>query len=195
MDSPDPSETLAVVWASKEAAYKLFAKTGDNRRHFVPRQFVLEIARLGELTREGQLNVTHGGMEAKIEISIKKRWVHAIATLPGCGLVRWSVQEIEQRSLDGQQARVESEAVRLLAAELLCKCGERDLVLEFEGRIPILRRKVGGQAPIGISLSHHGAFVGVAIAWPGSGASTHEWHSDRFSELSSQGAMCSTFTA
>jgi hypothetical protein len=195
MDSPDPSQSLDVVWASKEAAYKLFARIGDNRGHFIPREFVLDSDGLGELTREGQMSVTHGGVEARVEVSIKKRWVHAIATFLGCGVVQWNVREIEQRFLDGRQARVESEAVRLLAGELLSKCGERDVVLKFEGRKPILSRKAGGQAGMGISLSHHGAFVGVAIAWPGGKASLDQRPSGRFLELSSRGAMCSTFTA
>jgi phosphopantetheinyl transferase (holo-ACP synthase) len=195
MRSPDPCRCLAMVWASKEATYKLVAKTEGIRRHFVPREFVLDVDRFKESNRKCRSKVSHKGVEARIEITVAERCVHAVATLRESRLVWWGVRELEQQYLDYRQARVESEAVRTLAGELLTKYGESDLVLEFLGRIPIVRRKSGGYAGMGISLSHHGAFVAVALARSIARYSVEKQLGNRLVENSSQGVMCSTSTA
>lgn len=195
MDSQDPCRSLAIVWAAKEATYKLLA-SGGNLPHFIPRRFSLDHASLRNLTCECPMKVTYEGMEAtRVEIKATSRWVHAIATFREFGVVRWSVQEIDQRLNNGHAAKVESEAVRKLAAELLSKCGERDVVLEFVKKIPTLRRRLGGLLGTGISLSHHGAFAAVAITWPLGEPLLDESHGVDFLQGSSRRKMCSTFTA
>jgi len=193
LESPDPSLSLAVLWASKEATYKLVSKS--SRTHFIPRQFALDAAELRKVNRKYELKVTNRDLEARVEITATERWVHAIATFPEGGPVRWGVRKIEQRFPCAQQVKVESEAVRLLARELLSECGDGNSKLEFVGRIPILKREVDGQKEMGISLSHHGSYVAVAIAWHSCEVSLNESFSDRFAGLISWGKMCSTFTA
>jgi phosphopantetheinyl transferase (holo-ACP synthase) len=192
--SADPSTSLAIVWASKEAAYKLHSKQFAPCR-FVPRQFVTDIDNRVELKSNGKLIVTYAEMRTSVEILVTKRWVHAVARCSEGTVLRWAVREIEQCFLDGRQARGESEAVRFLAAELLLNFGHKDLSLEFAGKIPRVMRKTGGHAGIDISLSHHGAFAGAAVAWPLDKASLYTQSNCRFLEHSAPEGLCSTFTA
>jgi phosphopantetheine--protein transferase-like protein len=194
MHSPDPCRFLAMAWASKEATYKLVAREG-NLRHFIPRQFSVEIAGAERKHSQYRFKVTHASMEVVVDVRATERWVHAIAAFPEGRVVHWRVQEIEQKFQDARQARVESEGARLLANELLTECAEGDVVLEFEGRMPAIRRKIAGRAGMGISLSHHGAFVAAAIALPLGDASFAGGLSGLFTKDSSRGQMCSTFTA
>jgi phosphopantetheinyl transferase (holo-ACP synthase) len=192
--SADPSTSLAIVWAAKEAAYKLHAKRSVHCR-FVPQQFVTDIENRVGLVSNGKLIVIYAGMRTNVGISVTKRWVHAIATSPEDTALHWGVRGLEQCFRDGRQARGESEAVRFLAAELLVNSGHEDLSLEFAGKIPKVMRKTGGHAGIDISLSHHGAFAGVAVAWSLDKASPRTKSHCRFLKRSAPEGLCSTFTA
>ena len=174
--------------------YKLLAKDGT-QRHFIPRQFEVGIAGIKVKHSETQVTVRYEGMEARAKLRATGRWVHAIATFPGRKLVRWAVQEMEQRFPNSQQAKAESETVRKLTLKLLSKYGENDLYLEFMGRVPTLRQRLGGHSGVGISLSHHGAFAAVTLAWPLDKASPDLWYGGRLLQVSSRRKMCSTFTA
>lgn len=159
-----PSVTLAALWASKEAAYKLFSKKTNCR--FVPKRFVVCSGNLARLTATGTAMVTHGGVSAKVELSLTENWVHAIAISPGVQAVRSAVHEIERSCREVCQAQAESEAVRFLAAELISRYCREEVLLDFHGRTPILTLKAGGRAAIDVSFSHHGKFAAVAMAWP-----------------------------
>lgn len=192
--SNDPSKSLAIVWAAKESAYKLLARQLAQCQ-FIPRQFLTYFPNGVPTNPGGEIVVTYAGMEVRVAISLTDRWVHAVASYHGDEMVCWAVREIDSYPLCGGQARHESEAVRILAAELLAeRCG-RELVLEFVGRIPTLRPKDGGLADIDISLSHHGRFVAVAIA-ARAGQHFLPWQLDsRSVEVSSLEEMCFTCTA
>lgn len=158
-NSPDPCKTLAAVWASKEAAYKLVSKQFLNCR-FVPRNFVTQFEDEVLLSSDAELVVTYAELRANVQIALTERWVHAVATFSETTVVHWAVREIEKCIPHGELARAESEAVRYLATDLLSTCGKRGLTLRFSGRIP----RLSGDE-MDISLSHHGAFAGAAIAW------------------------------
>jgi len=139
--------------------------------------------------------VTYAGIRVSVAISLTDRWVHAVASNPGSEMVRWAVREIDSYPLHGSQARRESEAVRLLAAELIAECCGRELVLEIVGKIPTLRMKDGGLADIDISLSHHGGYVAAAIAATAGKPFLPSQLGSRFVEVSSLEEMCFTCTA
>lgn len=154
-----------MVWASKEATFKLLSQNSI-RSHFVPREFDVDISGIESLNFESRLNVSHLGLKASVKIHAAKHWAHAIATFSEFNVVRWSVRQIVRGSADPHNAQIESESVRRLAGELLSIYGKGNLILEFEGKIPRVRSKTGGRSEIGVSLSHHGAFLGAAIAFP-----------------------------
>lgn len=190
-DSADPSRSLAVAWASKEAAYKLFSKQLA-RRCFVPRQFVARAENGTSLDSTSGVRITYEGIEAVVAICSTGQWVHAIATLFEDQIVRWAVKNIERGSAPGARAKYESQAVRFLAKQLLQRCGLEDAELEFAGRVPTVRRKEQLCGEIGISLSHHGAFAGAVIAWPSNESLRPQRMDHKISEISSREAVCST---
>ena len=190
-DSADPSRSLAVVWASKEATYKLFSRQLP-RRCFVPRQFVTRTENGTPLDSASEARVTHEGIEARVAISGTGQWVHAIATLIEGQVVRWTVQNIERGFPSHAGARKESDAVRFLARQLLLLCGLEDAELEFIGKVPTVRRKERGCGEIGISLSHHGAFASAVITWSAGASAQPQQMNHRILEVSSWEAVCST---
>jgi phosphopantetheine--protein transferase-like protein len=193
-DSADPSRSLAVVWASKEAAYKLFSKQIP-RRCFVPRQFATWTENGTPLDSASELRVTHAGIQAKVTIVSTDQWVHAIATLFEGLVVRWTVQNIERFFPYHTRAKSESDAVRFLARQLLFTCGLQDAELEFVGRVPTVRRSGRDCKEIGISLSHHGAFASAVITLPDGESSPAQRMNHSFLEVSSWEAVCSTCMA
>ncbi len=193
-DSADPSQSLAVVWASKEAAYKLLWKQLA-LGFFVPRQFTVRAKNGETLNSASELRVTHAEIQARVAISTTGQWVHGIATLLEGQVVRWTAQDIGRRFSGHAAARNESDAVRFLAKRLLLACGLEDAELEFVGRVPTVRRRERGCREIGISLSHHGAFASAAIAWQADESSSPQEMNHRFLEISSWEAACSTCMA
>lgn len=192
-DSEEPSRSLAVVWASKEAAYKLFSRQ-FSLGSFVPRQFVIQSEDEAPLDSLAEVRVKHAGIPAIVAISRTSQWVHAIAALSPGQVVRWTVQNIGRGSRDLVTAKNESAAVRSLARQLLLICGFEDAELEFVGRVPNVTRKNRICTEIGISLSHHGKYASAAIAWPAEHGSALLPLNHSFLEVSSREAACSTCT-
>lgn len=154
---------LAVLWAAKEAAYKLAAKQSAIG-HFVPRQFATH-SESDLLGAKAELIVScaEWGQEVRVKTTLTERWIHAVATNPKVTTVCWAVREMEQGKLPSPQVQTECAAVRSLANDLIARFGGQGLTLQFFGRIPRLMQ-IGLQTnEMDISLSHHGAFVGVAI--------------------------------
>jgi phosphopantetheine--protein transferase-like protein len=159
--SQNPSKDFCLVWAAKEAAFKIFSKHRKDL-HFAPRQFVTDFAvRMDE--PHSTLQVYFADVFARVAISSTDHWVHAVATIPGWRAIRWSVQEMVGEVSVVAKSHAESLAVRALALEVLAKSGEQDLRLKFTGRIPSLTFADGERAPFDISLSHHGRFVSAAL--------------------------------
>ena len=163
-ESSNPARSLAAVWAAKEAAYKLLARS-SNLTHFVPREFVTDFAHCNSLPYSAELYVSHYRLRARVRIYETTQWLHAVAMSPRCGKVQWRVQEIEKDSHREITPADESAAVRQLAKELLQECGMKNVMLQFVGKIPTPRKAGALDGEEAISLSHHGRFVAAAIAW------------------------------
>lgn len=159
-----PSVTLAALWAAKEASYKLMAK--KTKRYFVPRQFAVRFGNPDRRTAAETALVTYGGIVTRVELSLTESWVHAIAFSAEIQVVCWSIREIGRCFCNDRQERNESEVARSLAAELAARYCQEDLQLDFDGSIPVLTLKSGDRAGFDVSLSHHGKFAAVGVAWP-----------------------------
>jgi hypothetical protein len=179
-----------VVWAAKEAAYKLISKE-LHREHFVPREFVTTFDGGLEWESSLEFNVFYADTQMSVAVAVSEECVHAIATIPGGVVLGWRVREIADCSLEGLAAPTESEAVRILAAQVLSDLG-REEVLDFAGRIPVLRRVDSGVRKGCISLSHHGAYAAVAV---GRAKSDTEGAVERLTRVVSSGESCSTCMA
>jgi phosphopantetheinyl transferase (holo-ACP synthase) len=191
--SPDPAKALALIWASKEAAYKAFSKQLPEC-HFVPREFVIQVEHRDPIEINQKLSILYAGLQTEVSIFAKEGWVHAVAAFPGMR-IRWAVREIEECFLGDRKASSESEAVRFLANALIEELGLQDASLQFDGRVPKLTRKGGGSAGIDVSLSHDGAFAAAAIGWPLVRRVGTPWDETDFAETKSSEAICSTCTA
>lgn len=127
-------EALATIWASKEAAYKLFSKQLE-LPHFVPNQFEIQVEECDFGRMDKKLSIRFRGMQAEISIFSEEKWVHAVAALPAMRIC-WAARETEGCFPDGRKARGETEAVRFLARDLIDDLNLRDVRLHFEGRVP-----------------------------------------------------------
>ena len=163
-EAESPSLTLSALWASKEAAYKLFSR--ETRCPFVPRQFSVHLEDSVRLNGAEVAMVVHGGIPVRVELSVTDDWLHSTAISPAIQSVCWRVREIDRGSRGGCQPLDESKAARLLADELASRYCEVDVLQDFQCRIPIFKYKNGGDAAIKVSLSHHGRFAAVAMGWP-----------------------------
>jgi phosphopantetheinyl transferase (holo-ACP synthase) len=193
-ESAIPSRSLAVVWASKEAAYKLLVQEGIDCK-FVPRQFVTDFKDRSETCSGFKFAVHYCGIRRIVTIATTKSWVHAVAISPEDSIVRWVVGKMESCHPRWGQSLNESNVVRRLATGLLSDSGQENVVLEFRERVPVLRCKAGGPAGIGMSLSHHGAFAAAAIAWAPGPESRKQPVVHCFTETSALEGMCSTYIA
>jgi len=189
-----PNTSLAVMWASKEATYKLLSRH-LNLHHFVPREFVTNLDSCTSLHSCAELQVCYGKDQATVTTFLNERWVHAVATVSGSDDLHWRVQEMHKSPFHEITPRDESEAARRLAKELLLKCGWKNVVLDFVGKAPTLKQEGENGAEMGISLSHHGAFVAVAIAWSSSNPGRHEGVAYDSMVRPPSGEACSTCTA
>jgi phosphopantetheine--protein transferase-like protein len=192
--STDPCKTLAVIWASKEAVYKLISKQVGSC-HFIPRQFETDFVHPASSCSNGKAVVNYEGVRADVEIMLTEQWVHTVATFPEPKVVRWAVREIKSWFRPGSQARAETDAARSLAAKLLSLYGSPDLTLSCSGKFPSVRRTSGEAAEMGVSLSHHGAFASAAIAWSSKYDSLHPDDRSRLAVAFCLEEMCSTSTA
>jgi len=163
-DAERPSVTLAALWASKEAAYKLFSR--ETCCPFIPKQFAVCLENSGRLNSAEVAMVIHAGVSVRIELSVTDDWLHATAISPAVQFVRWKVREIGMGCTGGCQPLGESKAARLLADELASRYCEEGVLQGFRGGIPIFKNKKGGDAPVKVSFSHHGRFAAVAMGWP-----------------------------
>lgn len=191
--SASPVRGLAVVWAAKEAAYKLMAKQFPQCR-FIPRQFVVQIENRDPARFDQNLSILYAGVQTEVSLFAEERWVHAVA-VASLMKVHWVVREIEKCFLGSRQANNESEAVRFLANGLLEELGVRDVSLQFDGKVPKLKRKDGSHSGMDVSLAHHGAFAAAAITWPGCYPQSRIFEDAGFAEMKNSEAACFTFTA
>jgi len=162
--SKNAVRALAAVWGAKEAAYKLVSRS-SNPPHFVPRDFVTDLARRNSRRHLDELQVSWNEKQVTVAIFGNAQWLHAVAVFsPSCKL-HWRVQEIRKPMLQAITPKDESESSRQLAKELLQETGLKNLSLDFLGKIPALRQRGSCYREIAISLSHHGRFAAAALAW------------------------------
>jgi phosphopantetheinyl transferase (holo-ACP synthase) len=144
-----PNRLRWMLWAAKEAAYKL-ARKRNPRVVFSPSRFVVGLD--ARLTGE----VIHEDERFAIRVCSSGDALHAIA-MDGAEESLVTGLEPAPDALDAGAA-VRALAVRTLAARL--RAPARTIRIERRGRIPTL--EVPGLAPIDLSLSHHGRFVAFA---------------------------------
>ncbi len=147
-----PERLRWMLWAAKEAAYKV-AKKLDAEAVWSPRHFVVE---LGENLAGC---VRHRDREIPVRVELGAGFVHALAT-DGTWEAGERRANVAASDEDDASAAVRALARRDLAVWL--GANEEELAIERRGRIPALLR--GGVATaLDLSLSHHGRFV----AWAG----------------------------
>ena len=152
-ESEAPNPLRWAFWAAKEAAYKV-AKKLDDATVWSPLRFVVHF--------EGGLEgtVEHAGHEYPVRVESDAERVHAVATDARGSFARIRARVAELPTPDADP----SAAVRALArADLAPLLGASADALEIarRGRIPVLRL-AGADAPLDLSLSHHGRFVAWA---------------------------------
>jgi phosphopantetheinyl transferase (holo-ACP synthase) len=163
--SCEPARDLAVVWAAKEATFKLAAKA-YGIEHFVPREFVTNFVDSGSaFSDEMTLEVSFAEAVARVDVSLNPRWVHAIATLGESCFVDWRVQETRSCARNVLAPAEESECVRRLALELLKEHGFYNVRFALKRGIPELERASTSDTELDVSLSHHGTYVAAAVSW------------------------------
>ena len=191
-EAENPSLTLAALWASKEATYKLFSR--ETGFPFIAKQFVVRLKSPTRLASTETAIASYRGIPTRVELSVNGQWIHATSISQSAQIVRWKVREIDAASPGSLQPRQESEAVRSLALDLTSRYCQEDVLQGFQGRIPVLTNEAGNHLGIEISFSHHGRFAAVAMAWavgqPG------RFLPDKFrGKLTSWEETCSTCTA
>jgi phosphopantetheinyl transferase (holo-ACP synthase) len=140
-------------WAAKEAAYKV-AKKLDDAAIWSPVRFVVHI----DATGAGR--VEHEGRDISVRVEKDAERVHAVASDTSASLSQVRARVAELPTEDANP----SAAVRALACEDLAGVLGRDaelLEIARRDRIPVLR-VAGEDAPLDLSLSHHGRFVAWA---------------------------------
>lgn len=161
-----PARLRWMLWAAKEAAYKVARKL-DPQVGFSPRRFVVRL----EDAQRGI--VTHEGARLHLRLDVDAERVHALASegpIPERELVRGCLRL-------GPEGPGASGAVRLAALRALAPllgAPADQLAFVREGRVPRLRLR-GAPVPVDVSLSHHGRFaafaaVPAAVAAPGGAA-------------------------
>ena len=145
-----PDRLRWILWAAKEAAYKL-RKQSDPSIIFSPSRFEVSL----DDTLRGV--VEHEGERLRVEVSVIGDLVHAIATPPGSGSE--IVTGVETSEHPNASRAVRTLTVRSLARRLgLPESGLRVL---RAGRVPHLQ-VVGRNRRLDLSLSHHGRYVAFA---------------------------------
>ncbi len=148
----EPNRMRWILWAAKEAAYKLARKL-DPETAFAPARFVV---RLDE-TFAG--TVGHAGRELDVRVCAEGSAVHAIATDDPARRSRiTSALEATDEPLQASAA-VRALAIRTLARRLGIPAAE--LSIGSRARIPFGEVR-GSARRVDLSLSHHGRFVAVA---------------------------------
>jgi len=139
-----------MLWAAKEAAYKLVRKR-DPRVSFSPRRFVVRLdARL-----EGE--VEHAGRVYAVRLGNAGDALHAVARDGSPARIVSGVAATQDLRHASRAAR---ELASLAVAEHLGVPLDA-ILLGRRGRIPTLQVR-GLATPLDLSLSHHGRFVAFA---------------------------------
>jgi phosphopantetheinyl transferase (holo-ACP synthase) len=142
------------LWGAKEAAYKA-ARRRDPAVRFHPREFAVS----GDV-------VTHASGRYRVTFSSAGGALHAVAALEGDGECALSgcarLAPVETPSAAARRLAIEAAAEHL-------GCAPAELAVGSVDRVPYLLR---GGSPCGgaLSLSHHGAFAGFALALDGARA-------------------------
>lgn len=147
-----PARLRWILWAAKEAAYKVARKL-DPKVIFSPRRFIVS------LDADLQGTVEHDAMQFQVRVEESPECVHALA----------SEAPLSEGMRVARVARVAEgvdlgAAARSLAVEdvaTLIGASPDDLEVEKEGRIPILLAR-GERCSADLSLSHHGRFAAFA---------------------------------
>ncbi len=142
-----------ILWSAKEAAYKA-ARRGRAGIVFSPARFVVE------LDRSLCGSVTVGDHRWPVRVQIGAECVHAVVSADESFAGTLS----SSRRLTSTERGDPSHAVRRFAIASIADAlgvAASDLQIEKNGRIPqlIVAREV---APVALSLSHHGAYMGFA---------------------------------
>ena len=145
-----PDRLRWILWAAKEAAYKL-RKQSDPSTIFSPSRF--------EVSLDDALRgtVEHEGKRLRVEVTVVGDLVHAVATLSG------SESEIVT-GVEASDRPNASRAVRTLTVRNLAQrlgLPESGLCVLRTGRVPRLE-VVGRNRRLDLSLSHHGRYVAFA---------------------------------
>jgi phosphopantetheinyl transferase (holo-ACP synthase) len=172
--SPSPHRLRWILWAAKEAAYKVARKL-DASTVFSPSRFVVRV--------ESNV-VEHEARRYRLQVLQTSDWVHALAcddvgrgfhpppTGPSGPVQRG---DLKARIFSGAHAPLGvpwkarptsfSLAVREIALDALAAALDeepRELAIVTRNRIPQVERR-GAPAPVDLSLSHHGRFVAYAF--------------------------------
>jgi phosphopantetheinyl transferase (holo-ACP synthase) len=152
-----PERLRWILWAAKEAAYKVARKL-DPKATFAPARFAVRLdARL-------RGRVEHAGRRLFVAVRAEPGSLHAIAS---------DAELAPERLLLGQErlappAADPGQAVRRLALEeLVLRLGAApsELAIARRGRVPQLLRR-GEASGLDLSLSHHGGLVAFACELP-----------------------------
>jgi phosphopantetheinyl transferase (holo-ACP synthase) len=158
--SEAPARLRWILWAAKEAAYKV-ARKQEATTVFSPRRFRVT------LPRPGCAVVAHEGRHFAVTIAARRDHVHAVAR-DGKAPHGWSlvtgVCRLAGSGGPGMRHDLPSAAVRDLAIARLAgrlRVPACELAIERDGRVP--RLVVRGQPALAdLSLSHHGRLVAFA---------------------------------
>jgi len=151
-ESSVPGRTRWVLWAAKEAAFKL-ARKCDPRVVFSPRRFGVSLGLPGRAT------VRHEEQTFSVRIATPGHALHALALEPSRsgGRFVWAVEACRPGDDPSRAAR--SLAARVLAEEI--HLPQSALHFEKQGRIPSIRVD-GRDELLDLSISHHGRYVAFA---------------------------------
>lgn len=161
--SASPDILLWAFWAAKETAYKVISKSHPGA-DFSPLRYHTAFSRSNGNLLPGMVKTPHG--RVTVNVFLFHTHVLCIGTDDihrHLDYVRWGCQTMDSSTC-------ESTAVRELAIDHIARyCGLNAENLEIRNNIsnygtgpPILYVK-GERAPIDISLSHDGRFVGYAF--------------------------------
>ena len=158
--SPEPECLRWVLWAAKEAAYKLAGKCGP-RPIFSPVQFAVELEPGAGDAWSGR--VRHAGRAVGVRVRRAGDALHAVA---GAGAGSFAGLAVRGAAEDPSQA-----ARALAARELARRAGAPLEAVRFarRGRVPLVWL-AGHDLRADLSLSHHGRFVAFACQLAGSAA-------------------------
>lgn len=150
--SPSGHETRWMLWACKEAAYKL-SKRQDHETIFSP--FAFEVS----IEEPQRAMISFRGQRICACLSRLGDAVHAVAALTQADLLRVVAEVAAHPS---EQSRVVRDLVRKRVAALHAISPDDVTIIDGPDRVPGIRLR-GKLHKEAISLSHHGRYV--AFAW------------------------------